>query len=262
MKLGITLPSFTSDPDVAVRVAAVAEEAGLDGVFVYDHVFRVGADGRHRPALDCVSLLAAAMRATERILVGTLVVRASLRPAATLTASLDTAARLAPGRLIAGLGAGDSESRSENERFGLPFGHTSDRVDRLRDAVRAARDRGYPVWVGGLSAAVRAVAAEEADGWNAWGTDLAAFREHATALQRRAERPFTCSWGGLVAIGADEPRAERGEHVLAGTPEAVAATLRAYAAAGAGWIILGPVRPDDPEQARRLGRDVAPRLRS
>ena len=89
MKLGLTLPSFIPDPDRAVAVAVAAEAAGVDGVFVYDHLFRVAPDGRHRPALECVTLLGAVSVATRRITIGTLVARVSLRPSASLVPRAD-----------------------------------------------------------------------------------------------------------------------------------------------------------------------------
>ena len=74
-KLGITLPSFVDDPAVPIGVARAAEAAGLDGVFVFDHLFRRSRDGSRRPALEGPTLLAAVAAATERIHVGVLVVR-------------------------------------------------------------------------------------------------------------------------------------------------------------------------------------------
>ncbi len=73
-------------------------------------------------------------------------------------------------RLIAGIGAGDTQSRAENEAFGLPFGTMADRVNALHDAVRAARGHGFPVWAAGHAAQVREVVAV-ADGWNSWGAE-------------------------------------------------------------------------------------------
>ena len=57
MKVGLTLPSFVDDPSIPLSVARVAEDAGVDGVFVYDHLFRTRADGTRRPSLEGVALL-------------------------------------------------------------------------------------------------------------------------------------------------------------------------------------------------------------
>ena len=169
MRLGLTLPSFVDDPAIPLAVAVAADEAGLDGVFVYDHLFRRAADGTRRPALEGVALLGAVAAVTTRIAVGALVFRAWSRPPSSLASAVETVSRIAPGRVFAAIGAGDSESREENETFGLGFGTMTERVDRLTHAVRATRDRGARVWVGGKAPAVCAAAAAEADGWNAWG---------------------------------------------------------------------------------------------
>ncbi|MGZ8765878.1 MAG: LLM class flavin-dependent oxidoreductase, partial [Acidimicrobiia bacterium] len=122
VKIGITLPSFRDDPEIAIAVAVAAERAGVNGVFAYDHLFRVAADGRMRPALECTTLLGAVAAETSRISLGTLVARATLRAPATLAVALDTIQRVSGGRLLAAIGAGDSESRPENESYGLGFG--------------------------------------------------------------------------------------------------------------------------------------------
>ena len=271
MRLGITLPSFRDEPDPALAVAAAADASGVDGVFAYDHLFRRAADGSRRPALELLTLMGAIAASTSRVVVGSLVARASLRPPAVLAHGFDTVARIAgPERVIAGIGAGDEQSREENESFGLAFGSIEDRVAALREAVSTARDRGYPVWVGGRDPAVREVAAAHADGWNAWGgPGLARFAARAADLRAAAAREaFTISWGGLVVVGADErdarAKAERlgaGPHVIVGGPERLADTFRGYIDAGAQWVIAGPVDSSDPDNARILGEAVLPLLR-
>ena len=206
VKLGLALPSFVDDPEVPIGVARTAEAAGLDGVFVYDHLWRDKPPPR-RPALECFALLGAVAAETTRIHVGTLVARATLRPAATLAHSLDAAQRISGGRLIAAIGAGDSESRAENEAFGLPFGTLASRVLALADAVGAARGRGYPVWVGGNATVVREVVAI-ADGWNTWGDTPEQFRDRS-ALVRAVAPEAELTWGGLILLGRDREQAAR-----------------------------------------------------
>jgi alkanesulfonate monooxygenase SsuD/methylene tetrahydromethanopterin reductase-like flavin-dependent oxidoreductase (luciferase family) len=267
MKLGITLPNFRDDPEPALAVARAAEAAGLDGVFGFDHLFRRSRDGTLRPALEGLTLLGAVAAETTRVAFGPLVARASLRPAATLAATLDTLARVAPGRLVATIGAGDSQSREENETFGLPLGTLGERVAVLDEAVDATIDHGYPVWVGGASASVGAVAAR-ADGWNRWGPTLERFEQEANAVREMHTRePFTLSWAGLFVVGATDEdahaKAERlGENPEAtvGGPERVAEVVRAYGAAGAEWVIVGPVDSSDPDNATNLGELVKPLL--
>ncbi len=129
------------------------------------------------------------------------------------------------------------------------------------------RDRGYPVWVGGHIEAVRAAAAELADGWNRWGGPLERFADQAEEVRGLAARsPFTCSWGGLVAIDADDARAAEkaarltsAPDVIVGGPERVATTLAGFATAGADWLVLGPVDPANGGNAVLLG-EVRARL--
>ncbi|MFO7589621.1 MAG: LLM class flavin-dependent oxidoreductase [Acidimicrobiia bacterium] len=268
MKVGITLPSFVDDPAVPLTVARVAEESGVDGVFVYDHLFRRNAAGERRPALEGISLLGAVAAATHQICVGTLVLRASLRPPASLAAAIGTVASLAPGRVIAGIGAGDSESKEENETFGLGFGTVEDRLAVLADTVAAVRDRGATVWVGGGLEEVRRIAAETADGWNRWGGQPDAFAAHVAEVRAAARRsPCECSWGGLVVLDTDDDAAAAKaarlgapSFALVGGPATIADHLATFAAAGADWVIVAPVDASDPENARRLGREVRPLL--
>ncbi len=189
VKLGITLPQFRDQAGPSLALAAAAEASGLDGVFAYDHLFRRDKRGNRRPALEMFALMGAVAGATSRVTVGSLVARATLRPYATLANGFDTLARvLGPERLIVALGAGDGESKEENETYGLEFGTVAERVAAVRDAVDEVRDRGYPVWVGGTDPAVREVAAAHADGWNRWGGGLERFREQGANLQAAAAR--------------------------------------------------------------------------
>jgi len=257
VRVGLTLPSFVEDPDIPIAVARAAEDAGLDAVFVYDHLWR-GNPPNRRPALECVALLGAVAAETTRIRVGTLVARATLRPAATLANAFFTAQRVSGGRLIAGIGSGDSQSRAENEAFGLPFGTMVDRVAALHDAVRAAREGDFPVWVGGHAAQVREIV-PLADGWNGWGGDAERFGSDV-ALVRELAPDATMTWGGLTLTGADDAAAlakaetrSLDDDVLVGGPAHLAEQLRRFVDRGADWVILGPVDSTNPDNAAPLG---------
>jgi alkanesulfonate monooxygenase SsuD/methylene tetrahydromethanopterin reductase-like flavin-dependent oxidoreductase (luciferase family) len=271
VELGITLPSFRDTLDPALAVAAAAEAHGVDGVFAYDHLFRRAADGTRRPAIEMFVMMGAVAAATHRVAIGSLVARASLRPPATLAHGFDTVARIAgPDRLRIAVGAGDGESQEENETFGLGFGTIDDRTDKLRVTVDELRDRGYPVWVGGTAAKVRALAGEHADGWNRWGPPLERFAVQAAELRAMAVRdPFTLSWGGLVVLGdtdadaaakASRLRVAPDGPVIVGGPDTVCAALVPYVEAGATWLVLGPIDSSDPDNCRIVGESIAPRL--
>jgi Luciferase-like monooxygenase len=236
--LGLALPSFVEDPEIPIEVARAAEAAELDGVFVYDHLWR-GEPPNRRPALECFALLGAVAAETTKVHVGTLVARASLRPPPTLANSFATAQRISGGRLIAGIGAGDSQSRHEVEAYGIEFGSMADRVNALHDAVRASAGNGFPVWVGGRAVQVREIVTV-ADGWNSWDTDVDAFAEQGAQIRELCP-DATLTWGGLA-----RPR-EEGAGPLADR-------LWPYLEAGATWVIIGPIDSSNPANAEVLGQ--------
>jgi alkanesulfonate monooxygenase SsuD/methylene tetrahydromethanopterin reductase-like flavin-dependent oxidoreductase (luciferase family) len=236
LKIGLTLPSFVEDPEIPITVAHAAEDAGLDAVFVFDHLWR-GHPPNRRPALEGLTLLGAVAAETTRVQVGTLVARATLRPPATLANAFMSAQRISDGRLIAAIGAGDSQSRAENEAFGLPFGTMAERIGALHDAVRACADHGYPVWIGGRVAQVREIVAI-ADGWNAWDATVDRF-EKQVALVREVAPDATITWGGLA-----RPKDEG----VGGLVD----RLRPYVSIGAEWLIIGPVDSSNAANASLL----------
>ena len=272
-RLGITLPSFRDTPEPAIAVARAGEAAGLDAVFAFDHLFRFAARGSEvrRPAIEAFTLLGAVAAETERVAIGPLVARATLRPPATLAHLFDTLQRVSRGRLIAAIGSGDSESRAENETFGLDFGTVDDRLAALESARAASMGRGYPVWVGGSIAALRSIAAR-ADGWNRWGGTAARFAAGVADVRTRHAvdgSGVRCvpSWGGLVLLGEDDAAAKRKQErldpapdVIVGGPERVADRLREYVAAGAEWIVAGPIDSSDVDNAAILAERIAPLL--
>jgi alkanesulfonate monooxygenase SsuD/methylene tetrahydromethanopterin reductase-like flavin-dependent oxidoreductase (luciferase family) len=104
VRFGLHVPNHSEYADAAVLVdlASVAERAGWDGFFVWDHIWRVD----NAPAVDPWIALAAIAASTERIALGALVTPlARRRPwkVARETVSLD---RLSRGRLIIGIGLG------------------------------------------------------------------------------------------------------------------------------------------------------------
>lgn len=264
--LGLTLPTFVDDPETLVAVARAADRAGVDGVFTFDHLYRIGSEGR-QPALALEPVLGALAVETERVHFGSFMARATIRRAAALRAALDTVHRITPGRLVAGVGAGDWISDPENEMFGLPVGRVSVRLSALEATVEALHGRGYPVWIGGRSDRILGTAAALADGWNGWGLSPGAFRlevdrlvEACEAAQRRHGHVVP-TWGGLVELRASHwaEAAERPD-VLTGPFERMAESLRRYAEVGARWLVLAPVASRDPENASIVVEELAPLL--
>ena len=233
MKVGITLPQFRDDAGAAFDAAARAEASGLDGVFVFDHLWPIG-DPR-RPALAGPVLTAALAAGTERIAVGTLVARVGLLPDALLESVFATLDRMAGPRLVAGLGVGDELSRPENLAYGVPFRPRPERLAQLAGVCRRLRARGIATWVGGTSAATRRMARSEAAAVNLWGVEPAEVAEEVDAAAGRVE----VTWAGQLDL------ARRGVDDVAGL-------LRSVEAAGATWAVVAPVGAPWPEAVETI----------
>lgn len=189
MRIGVTLPSFREDAAPALDAAVRAEELGLHGVFVFDHLWPMGRPDR--PALSAFPLLGAIAARTRRVCLGPLVARVGLVPDGVLVAELLSLHRMAPGRLIAGLGTGDDKSAGENRAYGIAYESAERRRLALRACAARLRDAGVPVWVGGGSRVTNQVAEELGVALNLWEGQPAAL----AARQTRGE----VTWGGPVS---------------------------------------------------------------
>ena len=230
MRVGLTLPQFQERPELCVEVAGLAEEAGLDGVFAFDHLWAIGRPDH--PAVHGPSLVAALGVETERLRVGTLVARVGVLPDEALVAAFATLADIAGERLVAGLGVGDRLSVQENRAYGVPFGPAAHRRASMARCCRQLRRLGIETWVGGLSAGTRSVGRREADAVNLW-------EPPAGAVAEEAARPdaVAVTWGGRVDLSGQVD---------------VAALLRSLAEAGAAWAVVAPIGLPWPEAVQAL----------
>jgi alkanesulfonate monooxygenase SsuD/methylene tetrahydromethanopterin reductase-like flavin-dependent oxidoreductase (luciferase family) len=125
VRFSINIPNFGdfADARTVARVAAAAEQAGWDGLFVWDHVVHRKEQRRGQPFGDPWILLSAAALATERLRLGTLLTPVARRRPEQLARQLATLDALSGGRMIfaAGLGA------PIEDEFGS-FGDTTDSV--------------------------------------------------------------------------------------------------------------------------------------
>ena len=273
MRIGLVLP-MSSSPGRVLAFARRAEELGFDGLFAFDHLFPPGAPP-DRPSLEAYTTLAAVAMVTERVTLGTLVTRASLRPAGVLAKQVVGLEDISGGRFVLAIGTGDALSRAEHTTFGLPYLGPDVRRDHLVETVRALRalfagqrwpggehvpaidgpllppprrDGGPPIWLGGTAEASVLAAAEHGDGWNAWGIDPDGFAERVRLLERSATRPVEATWGGAIVLGRDRAEAERldaerrgrglDDGAFVGDVDQVVARLGAFGDAGATWAIV------------------------
>ena len=222
-------------------MARKAEAAGIDGVFVFDHLWPL-----HRPespAFHSLTLLGALTAETSHVTLATFVARVSLMPDAVLVHTLHSLHRMLDGRrFIAGLGTGDRNNRDENLAYGVGFPPADARARQLVDCCRRLRELGVPTWVGGDSDRARRIAAEEADGWNGWGISADVFASLA------AELPTEVTWGGQVLIGrtaaeAEEKLARHGPRpgLVHGTVDDLRRHFLALQEAGASWAVCSPL---------------------
>ncbi|MHB1924097.1 MAG: LLM class flavin-dependent oxidoreductase [Acidimicrobiales bacterium] len=165
----MTLPQFRDEGESAVEAARWAEAAGLDGVFVFDHLWPMGSPDR--PIISALPLLGALVAETESIHIASLVMRVGLVPDPVLVEQLLALARMSGGRTIAGLGTGDHLSAAENLAFGVPYPPAADRRASLEACAAALLAAGVPVWIGagaGVRPATRAVAIRTGAVLNVW----------------------------------------------------------------------------------------------
>lgn len=257
LRVGTTLPQFRHEAGPAVDVARRAEQAGLDGVFVFDHLWPLRQPAR--PALHWLGLLGALAVETTRVTLGPLVARVGLVPDAVLVHSLVSLQRMVGPRLVAGLGTGDGASRDENEAYGVPFPPVADRLEALTSCCRQLRAAGVTSWVGGRSAAVRRSAAQ-ADGWNGWGSDVATFAQEAAGVPPGPE----LTWGGQILIGRTRSEADAKLRAHGSRPGLVTGTVddlrrhfEALAAAGASWAVCAPLDVGTDPAAVEIVADAA-----
>jgi alkanesulfonate monooxygenase SsuD/methylene tetrahydromethanopterin reductase-like flavin-dependent oxidoreductase (luciferase family) len=263
-------------PDIA-GLARLAEQAGLDGVWVGDRL----ATGE-LSVLDSGLSLAVAAAVTSSIAVGYAVYVPSLRPLAWAAKQVATLQHIAGGRLQLGVAIGGgsnaeyaaagfrrSDRASRTDEFltllpgmlaGKPVPHgpgdaSGGDLIRLLPAVHPP-----PLWVGGTSLPALRRAVRFGDGWL---SGLQTPREFAASRQRLFEladetgqrRPLTgIGLHAAIGTGPDRdlaavtagmiqsmygvPAARAREVAIGGAPAQVASQLAAYAAAGADLIVV------------------------
>jgi alkanesulfonate monooxygenase SsuD/methylene tetrahydromethanopterin reductase-like flavin-dependent oxidoreductase (luciferase family) len=225
VNVGICLPVFGHEAETALDTARRAEDAGLDGVFCFDHLFPMGQP--ERPALSAHPLLAAVAAETRQIAVATFVSRVGVVPDAVLVHGLETLHRMVGDRLIAGLGAGDRASLPEHEIFGIPMHPVEQRLASLARVCDRLQASGMRVWLGGTSPSIHRMAMEKRVAINAWDLDPSAFPDDVEV-----------TWGG--------PPPKRAS---------LADRLRAIAEGGATWAVVAPPPSADwPAVVDELGR--------
>ena len=286
LRLGLILPTWTTTDlhwSEILDIAGTAAEVGFDALYVTDHLLlpsnnaelkrRAGVDFPDDPDvelegyLECFSVLAALAVAIPSVAIGSFVASTGYRNPGLMAKIAVTIDDISGGRLVLGLGAGDSEG--EHLTFGFPH---EQRVGRFEEALQITRDLfqkdkldfdgahhrlraarllpgatrqgGPPILIGTLNPRprMRRLVAQYADMWNGWLGYTDASPESAAAQLRIIDdacREHGRDPNTLVATTAVRgsmpgsgyvPRPD--ERPLAGPPREMAETLRGHARLG------------------------------
>ena len=292
MDYGLALPNYREGASAeGIEAAAeVAERLGFTTVWTTDHVLVDQAMAtEYGRIFDAILTLAHLAGRTSKVRLGTSVVVVPQRDAVVLAKELASLDVLSRGRLTAGVGVGWTGTEFANlgkaDRFhvrgayldeaiqlwrhlwsgsGEPF---AGRFHQLTDYVFGplpVQPGGIPIVVGGGSPAALRRAGTLGDGYHFTSSAPGALGERLSAVRAAASaagRPMP-SVSGRVTVLFDVSAPPAGVSVASiGSPEAIAADMRAYAAAGVSHVAI-VLRETDPERyvakAERFARDVIP----
>jgi F420-dependent oxidoreductase-like protein len=147
ISLSVTNYSWPTGPpglrSELLRLVRAAEDAGLDTVWVADHLIQ--ADPSSTPdaeMLEAYTTLGYLAAQTTRVRLGTMVTAATYRPASLLVKAVTTLDVLSGGRAWLGLGAGYQQD--EAQAMDLPLPSVGERFERLEELLRLAKQ----MWAG------------------------------------------------------------------------------------------------------------------
>jgi len=276
VRFGLDISQHQLTWDETLSRARIAEDAALDGVWVFDHFKPLYADPSG-PCLEAWTLLAGLARETERVRLGTLVTGMTHRWPSVLAAEAITVDHLSGGRVECAVGAAWNEP--EHRALGIPFPSVGERMDRLEEGVQVLRalftsddvtfegtyyrlenatyhprpiqQPGPPIWIGGTGRRRTLPAAgRHADAWHGWAEGPAEYREMRAVIDRAAED-----------AGRDPASILRASSLSISEPwDEVRRAYGWMAAEGIGYLVIG--WPGEGEgRLREFLDDVLPSLR-
>jgi alkanesulfonate monooxygenase SsuD/methylene tetrahydromethanopterin reductase-like flavin-dependent oxidoreductase (luciferase family) len=251
VRVDVLLDAFEGRWDELREAGLAAEAAGLDGIWLNDHL--AGSSEGRRHVLECWTVLTALAVSVPRVTIGPLVLNVANRDPGTLAVMASTLQHVSGGRLLLGVGAGagpGSLYADEQTALGRRARSDPDRRDDLERAVATLRsvwtgrvppaggflrpDPAVPVFVAGFGPKMAALAGRVGDGLCApAGPRLASLV--AAARAAHADRP-------------------EGAFVVAATLPSVPDSLRPWLDAGVDRLIvsLGSPYLDGIERLARL----------
>ena len=132
LKIGYKASAEQFDPNELLEFSCLAESVGFDSVFISDHFQPWRHTGGHAPA--SIPWLAALGARTKRIVIGTSVMTPTFRYHPSMVAqAFATMAVMFPGRIVLGLGSG--ESLNDVPALGFKWPGFKERTARLREFI-------------------------------------------------------------------------------------------------------------------------------
>ena len=193
LRFGLKLSGQDTTIEALRTVWRIADEAGFDHVWDFDHLASVGDGGPDRPIFEGWTLQAAMAQATKRVRIGCLVTGNTYRHPVLLAKEAVTVDHLSGGRLEFGIGAAWAEV--EHTMYGIEglehrVGRLSESLQIIKSLWTEARtkfDGRYyhlddaianpkpvqkphpPIWIGASGESTLRLVARHADVWNAAG---------------------------------------------------------------------------------------------
>jgi F420-dependent oxidoreductase-like protein len=208
LRFGLKLSGQDTTIEALRTVWRIADEAGFDHVWDFDHLAAIGDGGPDRPIFEGWTLQAAMAQATKRVRIGCLVTGNTYRHPVLLAKEAVTVDHLSGGRLEFGIGAAWAEI--EHSMYGIEG--LDHRVGRLSESLKIIKSlwteertnfdgRYYhlndaianpkpvqkphpPIWIGASGESTLRLVARHADVWNAsGGGDEAKMKELIAKLE-------------------------------------------------------------------------------
>jgi probable F420-dependent oxidoreductase len=282
-RVGVQLPEVERPvgwPEL-FSMARAAEAAGLDSLWLGDHLLYDLPGGITRGPWEVWTSLAAIAAVTSRIEIGPLVASTGFHTPAMLAKQAATVDAISGGRLVLGLGAGWNER--EYRAFGHPFDRRVSRFEEAFTVIRTllregrvdfhgrfydvddcvldpmpVRPGGPPLMLGSVGPRMLGIGLPHVDAWNVWwsdyGNSAAGFGElrerveEAAAAAGREPGEVAATAAVLVQLpdGGGRLMGETYNRPVApvvGTPQAIAEHVHGMAEAGASHVqlVLDPI---------------------
>jgi F420-dependent oxidoreductase-like protein len=279
VRVGIKLSQQLNTIDQQRAVWRLADEAGFDHLWIFDHFNPIGGAPLDGVIWEGWTLLAAMAEATSRVRIGNMVTGNTYRHPGVLAKIATTVDHLSAGRLEFGIGAGWAEV--EHTMLGLDFPGVGERLRRLDEACtvikklwteeRADFDGRYyhltgalanpkpvqrpypPIWIGGGGEQrTLRIVATHADVWNFAGGPVETAIHKVEVLERHC-----------ADVGRD-PAEIRLSVQLRFNGDDVDLFLReveSFRQAGFTELVVIVAEPDSLRKAEAVAGEVLPRFR-